>query len=150
MAKYEYKDIIDLLKACGFVPEKNNNGSHQSYIHPASGISVDVPKHAKGVSSGVGKKLIVTATFVARLTNTNIASDKYNLSNTIVEEIKKVHKKWKEHFIFVVPEEIRTQAGIKTNDEAKLFLKDKIKQVNEWYQKNYKSSSKNTDDGKNA
>ena len=98
MANYTYKEIERALLACGFVPVKNNNGSHQLFVSEATGMAQPVPKHSNGmVAPGTAESILDYAVTVARIANINIANDRYKLSNNVVNYIIKRHKKIKEN-----------------------------------------------------
>ncbi len=136
MANYTYKEIEKALLACGFVPVKNNNGSHQLFVNEATGFAQPVPKHSNGmVAPGTAESILDYAVTVARIANINIANDRYKLSNNVIDYIKKRHKRIKENPMFLFPDEVRTQNGLKTKEDVKNFLEQKIEQAKRWKQK---------------
>ena len=124
MATYKYKDIERALLACGFEPMKNNNGSHQMYVDKTIGFAQPLPKHSNGViAPGTAESILDYATMVARLKNINICSDRYKLSDDVTNYIKKQHAKIKKSLMFLIPDAIKKQRGIKTIENVKQFIK---------------------------
>ena len=137
MATYKYKDVERALLACGFKPqknnngshqiyvdEKNNNGSHQIYVDEKTGFAQPLPKHSNGViAPGTADSILNYAVMVARLKNINICSDRYKLSNDVIDYIKKQHSKVKQNLMFLIPDAIKKQLGLKQPSDIKKFLK---------------------------
>ena len=110
MAKYTYDDIVAALKFAGFVEEKNNGGSHQKFINPATGIGVPVPKHSNGiVAPGTAEAILDVAVLCARICDKNIGSYQSNLTKEVVDYVRKQHQKIKKDFVQLVPQFIRKQ-----------------------------------------
>lgn len=134
MASYTYKDIEKALLACGFVQEKNNNGSHQMYVHEKTGFRQPIPKHSNGmVSTGTAESILSYAVMVARICNINIASDRYKLNDNVIEYIKNQHKKIKDSIMNLVPDKVKIQLQLKDENEVRKFLNDKIKIMKKEY-----------------
>ncbi len=139
MATYKYKDVERTLLACGFKPQKNNNGSHQIYLDEATGFAQPLPKHSNGViAPGTAESILDYAVMVARIKNINICSDRYKLSKDVTDYIKKQHSKVKQSLLFLVPDAIKKQRGLKTSEEVKNFTKSflkktKVKKLEEEY-----------------
>ena len=130
MASYTYKEIERALLAAGFKEIKNNGGSHQMFVHEATGFPQTLPKHSNGqVASGTAESILDYAVVAARISNINIASDRYKLGKNVVDYIKKRHIKAKENSLNWIPDKVRTQSGIETPKQAKEFLQEKIKQA---------------------
>ena len=124
MATYKYKDIERALLACGFEPMKNNNGSHQMYIDKTTGFAQPLPKHSNGViAPGTAESILDYAIMVARIKNINICSDRYKLSDDVTNYIKKHHAKIKKSLMFLIPDAIKKQRGIKTSENVKQCIK---------------------------
>ena len=141
MANYSYKEVTDALKACGFVEVKNNNGSHQLFVHQKTGFAQPVPKHSNSVvASGTAESILDYAIMQARISNLNIANDKFKLSKNVIEYIKKQHKKIKEDIKNLVPQAIRKQCNLQTKEEVVKFIKEKTKVMQKEY--NNKNSQK--------
>ena len=133
MASYTYKEIERALLASGFKEIKNNGGSHQMFVHEKTGFPQTVPKHSNGqVAPGTAESILDYAVLAARISNINIASDKYKLSKNVVDYIKKRHIKAKETPLNWIPDKVRIQNGIETKEEAKEFLQEKIEQAKAW------------------
>lgn len=124
MATYKYKDVERALLVCGFKPQKNNNGSHQIYVDEKTGFAQPLPKHSNGViAPGTAESILNYAVMVARLKNINICSDRYKLSNDVIDYIKKQHSKVKQNLMFLIPDAIKKQLGLKQPSDVKKFLK---------------------------
>lgn len=125
MASYTYKEITSALLASGFVEEKNNNGSHQIFVHPKTGLAQPVPKHSNGmVASGTAEAILDYAVLSARVCNINIASDRYKLSNNVIEYIKKQHQKIKSDFKQIIPPMVRKQCGLESEKDVVDYVKN--------------------------
>ncbi len=128
MATYKYKDIERALLVCGFKPQKNNNGSHQLYLDETTGFAQPLPKHSNGIiATGTAESILEYAVLVARIKGTNIGNDRYKLSNEVDAFIKKHHSKIKKNIMFLIPDAIKIQRGIKTPVDVKNFIKSFIK-----------------------
>ncbi len=128
MATYTYKEIERTLLACGFVEQKNNNGSHQLFLDEKTGFVQPLPKHSNGmIAPGTAESILCYAILVARLKNINICNDRYKLSKNVIDYIKKQHAKIKQNSIFLIPSAIRTQHNIASFNDAKVFMRDILK-----------------------
>ena len=136
MATYTYKEVTNALMACGFEEQKNNHGSHQEFLNPKTGFSVPVPKHSNGmVATGTAESILTYAVMQARLSNINIASNKYKLSQNVIEFIKKQHIKIKEDIRFLIPPMVRVHNKLETKEDVLNFIKEKSKIIKNEYNK---------------
>ena len=125
MATYTYKEIRNALLAAGFEEQKNNNGSHQMFVNPKTGFAQPVPKHSNGmVATGTAESILEYVVMSAYITKTNIASDRYKLSNNVIEFIKKQHAKMKENKLMLIPDAVRRQNGLKSPDDVVKFINE--------------------------
>ena len=123
MAKFfTYSDIEKPVLLAGFTQVKNNGGSHQVYRQEKTGLMVTLPKHASGISIGVGENVLETVVLGARLLNINIGAKYNKLDNTVYEFILAHHSKCKENPIFLIPEDIRMIFKIDTIEDVKKYL----------------------------
>lgn len=128
MASYTYKEIEKALLASGFTPVKNNNGSHQMFVNEKTGFSQPVPKHSNGmVATGTAESILTYAVMVARIANINIANDRYKLSDNVIAFIKKQHSKIKQNKMCLVPDVVRIQNKLDTEQKVIEFIQDKMK-----------------------
>ena len=138
MAAYTYKEVKDALLAAGFVEQKNNHGSHQMFVNPKTGFAQPVPLHSNGmVATGTAESILEYAVMSAYITKTNIASDRYKLSQNVINFIKKQHSKMKENKLMLIPDAVRRQNGISSQEEAAQFINDKASQARGEYNKKY-------------
>ena len=145
MPSYTYKEVEDALLVSGFTSKKNDGGSHQMYKNPVTGLSQPVPKHGKKLASGTAESILDYAVFSSYLQRINICSDKYKLSQNVVNYTKKVHKEMKNNNIIrLIPAKILQQNGIGTTKEAQEYLKKMFEmvKVNEKNNEALKSSKK--------
>ena len=138
MAAYTYREIKDALLAAGFEEQKNNHGSHQMFVNPKTGFAQPVPLHSNGmVATGTAESILEYVVMSAYITKTNIASDRYKLSQNVINFIKKQHAKMKENKLMLIPDAVRIQNGIKTEEDAVKFINDKARQAKgEYIKKN--------------
>lgn len=152
MVNYTYKEVEDALLVSGFAPKKNDGGSHQMYKNPVTGLSQPIPKHGKKLASGTAESVLDYAVFSAYLQRINICSDKYKLSQNVVNYTKKVHKEMKgNNIIRLIPAKILQQNGIGTTKEAQDYLKKmfdlvKINEKNNKVVKDTKNQTKTKHD----
>jgi len=123
MAKFfTYSDIEKPVLLAGFTQIKNNGGSHQVYRQEKTGLMVTLPKHASGISIGVGESVLEVVVLAARILNINIGAKYNKLDNNVYEFILAHHSKCKENPLFLIPEEIRMIFKIDTVEDVKKYL----------------------------
>lgn len=143
MASYTYKEITNALLAAGFVEQKNNNGSHQMFVNPKTGFAQPVPRHSNGmIATGTAEAVLEYVVMSAYITKTNIASDRYKLSNNVINFIKKQHAKMKEDKLKLIPYTVRKQNGIETQQDVVNFVNDKAGQAKREYKQKYNIKSR--------
>lgn len=81
-AKYTFNDIERAVEKAGFVFLRSD-GSHNMYTCPQTALSVCLPKHQSGISSGVAEETLNQVVLNARLMDINIGSHKMKLSGNV-------------------------------------------------------------------
>lgn len=123
MATYKFRDVEKALLVCGFEHQKNNGGSHQAYVHKATGILQTIPKHASDqIAPGTAESILDFAIMQARIFNINICNNKYGLSKNVIDYAKKRHALIKQNFVYIIPEKTRITRNITTVEEAKNYI----------------------------